>query len=126
MLTYLKYEYGSFLGADQMEVEIRIRNGKLTRRIIRAEGDSLIPDEQPVVETRDFGDYMRILESFNIKDWDDEYSEPILDGCWWELEYRCSDGERRKNSGNIIAPPFFDVFTACLTSPDLGMKKPGR
>lgn len=129
MLKFLRYEYGSFLGQDQRIIEIRIKDGKLSRKMFRPEGYEYDQREKwdSFCEITDYADYLNTLEQFNFRRWKERYDSPILDGYYWELEYRDSDGEKRQISGNNSGPRCLNRFYKALTCPlDGETEKPGR
>ena len=106
MARQIKFTVGGFFNGYKT-VELVIRGGKVTRKILR---DGLLNVDKKILPDAEISDtQLAKLDALNIFAWDKDYSSDILDGEQWELTFK--DGKKTyRGYGSNAYPENWERF----------------
>ena len=107
MARQIKFTIGGFFNGYKT-VELVIRSGKVTRKILR---DGLLNVDKKILPDAEISDtQLAKLDALKIFDWKKDYHDPdILDGTQWELTFK--DGKKiYRGRGSNAYPENFERF----------------
>ena len=118
MFEYLVFNEIQTFSRDR-EIRIEVDGDKLRYRL---DDKSLYLPGLPGLGNRsgvykgDAAAFIRILESFDVPNWKDEYYIPACDGYGWELRYKEVGKRCRRITGSNDSPDCYDSFVNLLFS----------